>query len=310
MRWQWVVNQRGYAAFVQMFLQNLARCAAHNKHMPHRRVVRAHHRQRNLRMVNLAQILRGDIAAALIISVDAWQLHAQQSRLQFIKAAVHPFIKVFVFAMRAVIAQRAQRIRQRIIVGGYSTRIAQRTQIFAGEKTVPRRIAQRPRSHPRMKRAVRLRAIFNNLQSVFARNGVDRRHIRCLPIKMYRQNRARARAYVPLNQRCVQITRGIRLHQYRRQTVFSNCQYRGDVGVGRHDHFIAQLHRAKLQPCTQNQHQRFQAIAHAHAMFCATVCSVLALEGFDFFAQHIPAAIDYAGEGGYQRSAVACIDGE
>ena len=85
-----------------------------------------------------------------------------------------------------------------------------------------------------------------------------------------------------------------RLYEHRLQAVFRDGENRGNIGVGRHDDFIAWLHHAHFDVGTINPDERVKAVGATHTMLRADVLGIMLLESLVFFTLKVPARIDDA----------------
>ena len=102
-----------------------------------------------------------DLAAAGVPLVEVRKFDAQDGRLHFVHAAVAAVLGALIAAGPAVLAQRSHFARQRFVVGRDRAAIAERAQILGGVEAEAAERAPTARLATRERRAVRLRAIFN-----------------------------------------------------------------------------------------------------------------------------------------------------
>ena len=75
--------------------------------------------------------------------------------------------------------------------------------------------------------------------------------------------------------------------RHRSCTGITDREPRRNVGIGRHDNFVAWTYF----PCAQNQVQRVKTVADTNAVTGAAIRSIFALERLDFTAQYVPTGI-------------------
>lgn len=89
-----------------------------------------------------------------------------------------------------------------------------------------------------------------------------------------------------------------RFHQYRFEIVACNSQYGGNVGVSRHDDFVAICHHPHLLVGAQYEVKRIKSVGHRHTMLCADVAGIVVFKLFRFVALQKPPRVNHAGHGG------------
>ena len=128
-----VVDDRVDAGLREPRLQRVAPRMAHDEQVPHRLGPVGHRRQREpVDAGEPLEVARGHRAPALVPLVQAPQLDAQEGGLQRVQAAVEPRQIVVVLHLRAVVAQHADALGQRVVVGRDRARVAQRAEVLAG----------------------------------------------------------------------------------------------------------------------------------------------------------------------------------
>ena len=115
-------------------------------------------------------------------------------------------------------------------------------------------------------------------------------HLAGLPIEVHRHDGSRARRDGSGYRAHVHIVGSyVWLCEHHRGPHHSHRYSRRDVGVRRHDHFVA---RADLE-CAQREVERIQAVGHAHALPHQIERRVLLLEGLQLLPHNEPVSVNH-----------------
>ena len=103
---------------------------------------------------------------------------------------------------------------------------------------------------------------------------------------------ARVRGVMACYQVGVDVVGGyVGLYQDRLEPVFCHGEYRGDIGVGRHDYLVAVLHYAHLLVGTQNECKGVKSVAATYAVSCSDETGELFAERLVLCSLQIPSVV-------------------
>ena len=183
------------------------------------------------------------------------------------------------------------------VIGQHCAAVAISAKVFAGVEAETRRVSQAAGPFSLIAGAMGLGRVLDNLELIPGGQGIDRVHVRRLPVKMNRHDRLRARGNRPFDEARVDII-GVRrrFHRHRGGAVVGNGEPRGDVGIGRHNHLIPLADTVSAQ----NEGKSIKTIAHPYAVVCPAVGGEFLFKGSDLGPQDIPAAQQHPAVGGVQ----------
>src|SRR5439155_1644969 len=172
--------------------------------------------------------------------------------------------------------------------------LAESAKILSGIKTEAARVAHRARFSALVLGAVSLSGIFNDKESVCAREFQNRIHVRRLPEKVNRNDRfgslrQTALKFRRVQRKCVLV----HIHEHRLSSAIGNGLDRGEECVRNSDHFIA-LSNPKRQ---ESKPKRVCAIAHTDGVFRTAVSCELLFESFHERPASKCGALDYLANG-------------
>ena len=217
----------------------------------------------------------GDSGARLVFLFQVAQFHPEHSSLDFVQAAVISLINIVVASVGTVIGQCPNGCGKGVIVGDYSSTVAQGTQVLGRVEADTCRVTQSARDERAVQAgyaavgANRLGVILYNAQVVVA----GRLHQCHVPtgsaIEVHWHDGAGARCDKSLKQAGVEVhgvNAGVAQHGH--QAALADGENAGDIGVGGHDNLIALTHDSHFLVGLQDKPQGVEAVAHPHAVPC------------------------------------------
>ena len=146
-------------------------------------------------------------------------------------------------------------------------------------------------------RALGLRHVLDDLEAMLGGQRHDRVHVGRLPIKVNRHDRPRPGRQGSGDPVGIDVrSAGRRLDRHHLCPDRRHGEPGRDIGIGRHDDFVA----GAEVPGAQHEFQCLEAIAQSHAMLRAAERRILRLEGLDLLAEHEPARFHDPGVGGIE----------
>src|SRR6266446_3134632 len=203
------------------------------------------------------------------------KLDAKNRSLYFVQPAIPARLAADIFFRLSMIPQNAQTRRAFRRIGHDHARIATRAQILGWVKTKASDVAQRTGTPALVACANGLRAVFDHLQVLLAREVHDRVHVRSQTVEVNDDDGASARSHAARNLRRVDVVSvGMNVREDRFRSQRAHGAARGDKGERRENDFVAGRDSAG----TQRENQRIRAGADTDAMrHTAKLC--------DFFFQ-------------------------
>ncbi len=145
-------------------------------------------RHRHRRTVELGPVGLGQTPPRRRGGAELRQPGPEDRRLQLVEAAVHAALVVVVAARLPAVAEPAQAIGERAIVGGDRAAVAQRAQVL-GRVEAERRGGRAAADRPTIGRGqVRLTGVLDDRESMTVRHPADRRHVGRLAVEMDRDD--------------------------------------------------------------------------------------------------------------------------
>ena len=230
------------------------------------------------------------------------KLCQENSGLDLVHSAVATFVIEDVFARRAVIADGLDYLSQFVVISGDSTCIAESSEVLCGVERVSTCITEGTGFSRSEERGVRseictamgLGVVFDELQAIIAADIANARGIGTAAIEMDDHDGSGARGDGLFDQRIIDLQGfGRRLDQYRLQAALRDSEYRSDIGICRHDDFIALFHHAHLDIGSQDQSQRIEPVATANAVFSPNIGRISLFETTGIVAFEIPTATQH-----------------
>jgi hypothetical protein len=77
------------------------------------------------------------------------------------------------------------------------------------------------------------------------------------------------------------------------ETVLGDGKDGGDIGVGRHDDFVAVAQASKFLIGSQDECQRIEAVGATHAVLRSNICSIVFLEASRCLASKVPPTLQH-----------------
>ena len=137
---------------------------------------------------------------------------------------------------------------------------------------------------------MRLCIVFDQFQPVFPAQLADSVRVSALPVKVDYQNSPGTGRDGLLDQRVVDLIGSqVGLDRYGNQAVLGDGEDRGDIGVGRNDHFVARSHDAQFHIGTENPDQRVESVGNAHGMPGPDVAGIVGFEPRILLPLQVPA---------------------
>src|SRR5665647_603537 len=127
------------------------------------------------RIFNAFAVVFCNITAALVFSINIFQLNIQKCSLYFVQPAVKSLVFIYVFLFASVVAKCTNYFSQLIIVCGNRTGVAQGAKVFARVKAIAGGMAQRTASFAIPHRTNSLGIIFDNFELILICNDLKSR---------------------------------------------------------------------------------------------------------------------------------------
>jgi hypothetical protein len=195
-----------------------------------------------------------------------------------------------VFPRLAAVAQDTQRFRVLGVVGDDHPAFAVRAEILARVEAEARQVAHAADAPAAVARAVRLRRILDDEQSVPARDRQNRIHVGRLTVQMYRQDRLRSRRDRRIELRGIERERlRIDVDEDRFGAGVADGRHRRHEGEGHGDDFVARADASG----EQRQVQGARARVDGDAMRGADIGGEFRFECRDLVAEDELAAVEH-----------------
>ena len=180
-----VMDGRVYAAVEQALLEGGAIRYTDHEEMPDMGVLAgADGREVHGRVLDLATVAGGNLAATGVVGVDVFQLHAKQRGLQFVEAVVGALDEVLIFLVRAVVAQGADHVGQLLVLAVERAGVAEGTEVLARVEAEGRGIAPGAGLDAADMSTVGLSGVFEQKEAALAAELRDRGHVGELAVEM------------------------------------------------------------------------------------------------------------------------------
>lgn len=252
------------------------------------------------------QITFGEIAPMGVPPVEMPKLDPKHRRLERVEPRIDPTDLIHIFLSGSVIAERPHTLRYSRIVGSDGARIAERSEILSGVKAPGDGVAVTSDALPFVSRAMSLRGILDQPQSMPTRNLQQGIQVGRLTVKMCWKDDLGSRrdgGFGPLG---IEIMgAGIRLDRNRRPPCQGHREPGGDIAVARYDHFVPRTH---IQG-SKDQVQSIEAVSNSDTMVASDIFLEFGLERFNLRPEDEPAGIDHAPDCGVHLAANVPVKG-
>ena len=152
-----------------------------------------------------------------------------------------------------------------------------------------RSIAKRPRHAILKTTAVCLRVVLHQQKAMTAAGFRNLVRIGTAAEQVDYHHRTGTRSDVALYQVAVDLQRTrVGFHKNGHQSVGCQRQYGSNVGVGRHDDFVARREPSHLDISFVYQGERIKPVSHPHTMFGMDIVGVGTLKASQFVTQQVP----------------------
>ena len=207
---------------------------------------------------------------------------------------------------RAVVRELSHPRRVLAVVRDHHPRVAVRAEVLAGIEAEARRVAERPRAAAADRSTVRLRRVLEHGDAASGRDGVDRGHVRRMPVEVHGQDHLGLGGDRGLELRGVH-GEGLRIDvdEHRPRAVQQDRLAGGDEGVGDGDHLVLGADPVGLQ----GQGEGVGAVGHPDRVGGPAPGRELGLEQAAVLALDEVAALDDARDGGVDLGLDAAVLG-
>ena len=139
-----------------------------------------------------------------------------------------------------------------------------------------------------------LRGVLQNPQITFRRDFPDPADVRRLPVEMHGKDSPGVLGDGGFDFFRIDVVGAlVRLHGHGPRADIADREPRGNVRVARDDYLVSRSDPKRFQ----RKDQGFQAVAHADAVLRPGIFREFTLEGLEFLAQQVVAAVQDAGDG-------------
>ena len=198
--------------------------------------------------------------------------------------------------MAAIVGNGSDGRCQTVVISGHGSGIAQGAKVLAWIERVSGCVAQGTGVRVAEAASVGLGVVFYQQQPVSAAYCCYLRGVGTSAIEVHDEHCAGAGSDGLLYQVGVDVVGGyVGLYQDRLEPVFCHGEYRGDIGVGRHDYLVAFGQSSQLDIGAQYQRERIQPVAAAYAVARADILGIVVLKLPRGIALQVASAIDHAG---------------
>ena len=241
----------------------------------------------------LLHIDGGNLFAALVGSIEVFELGIEDGGLQLIHATVATEIVEDIVAGRAVVAEGTKEGCQLIIIGSDGTGIAKGAEVLGGIERVGSGMAERA-SHSPFRglgglTAVCLGIVLDEFEVVFPAQLPYPIGIGTAAIEVDNHDGTGARGDGLFDELVVNLQRvDVGLYEDGLETVFRNGKDAGDIGIGRYNDFVALVEDAHLHIGTEDEGEGIEAIATAYAVLGADILGIVLFEATGSLTLEVP----------------------
>jgi hypothetical protein len=229
------------------------------------------------------------------------EARGEDGRLHLIEPAVHAHLAVMVTVRLPAVSDALQAGGERRVAGRNRAAVAERAQVLRRVETVGGRRADRSDRTTLARGQVRLAAVLDDREATGVGDGHDRAHVRGLAVEVHGKDRRGSRSDRGLDRRRAD-REAARIDVGEDRPRPRHHARKGRVGRRhrRRDYFVA----GPDAEAAQDDRDRVGARADADRVGGAAGRGELLLERLDLRAQHVPAAIDDAPDGGVDGRAI------
>ena len=270
--------------FFQEFLQPVSFFAPNHKLMPDCCCILTNLRQFYSRIPDVQQIRLTYLRSFSSQFRQMLQLNPEQSGLYLIQSGVCSHNLIVISFLTAIITKNLNFFRKPGIIGDNRARISECSQVFRRIKGKAAYIAKSSRHPPSKTSAMRLCAIFYNLQIIFFGYFADLIHLCRLSIQMDNQYSLCFLRNLFFNFGCINIKVFIRLYHNRSSAIDADSHHTCNIRISLNNNLITLSDPQN----TKSNPQRVQAACQACAILCSQIVCELFFKGFQLLPENIP----------------------